>query len=103
LTKALGDVANGDLTKRLPDRGGDEIGQASRSYNLSMNEFSKMISSIKSQSSELSDIGNNLASNMAQTAASMNEIAANIHNVKTRVLNQSASVTETNATMEQVP
>jgi len=102
LTKALGDVANGDLTKRLPDRGGDEIGQASRSYNLSMNEFSKMISSIKSQSSELSDIGNNLASNMAQTAASMNEIAANIHNVKTRVLNQSASVTETNATMEQV-
>jgi len=102
LTLALNDVASGDLTKRLPDQGEDEIGQASRSYNTSMEEFSKMISSVKRQSNELSDIGTNLASNMTETAAAMNQIAANIQSIKGRVLNQSASVTETNATMEQV-
>ena len=102
LTVALSDVSNGDLTKRLPDQGNDEIGQASRSYNVSMEEFSKMISSVKRQAGTLSEIGANLASNMTETAAAMNQIAANIQSIKGRVLNQSASVTETNATMEQV-
>ena len=102
LTKALDDVANGDLTKRLPEQGEDEVGQASRSYNLSMEEFRKMISAIKSKAGLLAEIGTNLASNMTETAAAMNEIAANIQSIKGRVLNQSASVTETNATMEQV-
>jgi len=102
LTGALETVANGDLTKRLPEDSKDEIGQASRSYNQSMGEFSKMIASIKSKATDLSEIGTNLASNMTETAAAMNEIAANIQSVKGRVLNQSASVTETNATMEQV-
>jgi len=102
LTEALNSVAHGNLTDRLPEQGRDEIGQASRSYNKSMGEFSKMISSIKSKTQELSDIGNNLASNMTQTASAMNQITANIQSVKSRVLNQSASVTETNATMEQV-
>ena len=102
LTAALGDVANGDLTKRLPQDSGDEVGQASLSYNQSMDEFSKMISAIKKQAATLSEIGDDLASNMTETASAMNEIAANIKSIKGRVLNQSASVTETNATMEQV-
>jgi len=102
LTKALKNVAGGDLTTRLPDQGKDEVGEASLSYNISMDEFSKMISSIKKQASALSDIGADLASNMTETASAMNQIAANIQSIKGRVLNQSASVTETNATMEQV-
>jgi len=102
LSSSLEDVARGDLTHRLPDQGNDEIGQASRSYNQSMDEFSKMISSIKSQSGVLSDIGTDLASNMAQTASAMNEITANIQSTKSRAINQSASVTQTKSTMEQV-
>jgi len=102
LTNALQTVANGDLTKRLPEESQDELGQASRSYNQSMTEFSKMISAIKGKAQDLSEIGTNLASNMTETAAAMNQISANIQSVKGRVLNQSASVTETNATMEQV-
>ena len=102
LSGGLDDVAKGDLTRRLPEQGRDEIGMASRSFNQSMDEFSKMISSIKNQAGELSDIGGNLASNMTETASAMNEITANIQSIKGRVMNQSASVTETNATMEQV-
>jgi len=102
LTKALDDTAHGDLTKRLPELGKDEIAMASRSFNLTMEELRKMITVIKAQAVKLSDIGNDLASNMSQTASAMNEITANIKNVKGRVMNQSASVTHTNASMEQV-
>jgi len=102
LSGGLESVAKGDLTKRIPDQGKDEVGMASSSYNQSMDEFSKMIASVKNQSGVLADIGNDLASNMTETASAMNEIAANIQSIKGRVLNQSASVTETNSTMEQV-
>ena len=102
LTGALKDTADGDLTKRLPELGNDEIAEASRSFNLTMEELRKMITAIKGQAGKLSDIGNDLASNMSQTASAMNEIAANIQNVKGRVMNQSASVTHTNSNMEQV-
>jgi len=102
LSGSLESVAKGDLTKRIPDQGKDEVGIASSSYNQSMEEFSKMIASVKSQSKELAEIGNDLASNMTETASAMNEIAANIQSIKGRIMNQSASVTQTNSTMEQV-
>ncbi|MCL2232924.1 MAG: methyl-accepting chemotaxis protein [Treponema sp.] len=102
LTTTLDQTAKGDLTKRLPERGNDEIAMASRSFNTTMEELRKMIIAIKQQTGMLSSIGNDLASNMTQTASAMNEIAANIQSVKGRIINQSASVTETNSTMEQV-
>jgi len=102
LTNALKDTAKGDLTKRLPDRGRDEISLASHSFNLTMEELRKMITAIKRQSELLSAIGGDLSSNMTETASAMNQIAANIQSVKGRVMNQSASVTQTNSTMEQV-
>jgi len=102
LTGALKDTAQGDLTKKLPEAGKDEISMASRSFNQTMEELRKMIVAIKSQAGKLSDIGSDLSNNMTQTASAMNQIAENIQNVKGRVINQSASVTQTNATMEQV-
>ena len=102
LTHTLDDTANGDLTKRLPEQGRDEIARASRSFNKTMEELRKMIVAIKSQAGSLSSIGSDLADNMAKTASSMNNITANIQGIKGRIMNQSASVTQTNATMEQV-
>jgi len=102
LTQTLEDTANGDLTRRLPEIGRDEITRASRSFNKTMEELRKMISEIKNQAGSLSDIGSDLAGNMTETASAMNQIAANIQSIKGRVLNQSSSVTQTNATMEQV-
>jgi len=102
LTKTLDETARGDLTKRLSEQGTDEIAQASHSFNQTMDALGKMISAVKRQAGTLSEIGDNLANNMTQTASAMNQIAANIQTIKSRVLNQSASVTETNATMEQV-
>jgi len=104
MARILNDIANGDadLTKRLPETGGGETAEASHYFNQTMEEFRQMIITIRRQSASLSDIGNDLAGNMTETASAMNEITANIQSIKGRVLNQSASVTETNATMEQV-
>ncbi|MCL2193802.1 MAG: methyl-accepting chemotaxis protein [Treponema sp.] len=100
----LNDIASGegDLTVRLPETGSGETADASRYFNMTIEKIKELISSIKNQARELSEIGNELASNMTETASAMNQITANIQGIKSRVVNQSASVTESNATMEQV-
>ena len=102
LSKTLDESAKGDLTKRLPEDGNDEITRASRSFNQTMDALGRMIGLVKQQAGTLSEIGSDLASNMTKTASAMNQITANIQSIKGRAVNQSASVTETNATMEQV-
>ena len=102
MKQTLDETAQGDLTNRLPEKGNDEIAQASRSFNQTMEALGSMIASVKQQAGTLSSIGNDLANNMTQTASAMNKIAANIQSIKGRVQNQSASVTATNSTMEQV-
>ena len=102
LTETLDQSAKGDLTRRLPELGNDEIARASRSFNQTMGELRKMISSIKHQAGTLFTIGNDLASNMTETASAMNQITANIQSIKGRIMSQSTSVTETHSTMEQV-
>ncbi|MDR0909098.1 MAG: methyl-accepting chemotaxis protein [Spirochaetaceae bacterium] len=100
----LMDIAQGegDLTVRLPDDKKDEIGELGKGFNLTMEKIKNLVKSVKNQSISLFDIGNELASNMTETAAAINEITSNIDSIKGRVVNQSASVTETNATMEQI-
>ncbi|MDR2072032.1 MAG: methyl-accepting chemotaxis protein [Spirochaetaceae bacterium] len=92
----------GDLTKTVAIHSQDEIGDLARYFNATLAKIKNLVVTIKNQSISLFDIGNELASNMTETAAAINEITANIQSIKGRVINQSASVTETNATMEQI-
>jgi methyl-accepting chemotaxis protein len=100
----LKDIAQGegDLTVKIPEKGKDEITDLSRYFNQTIEKIRELIVIIKKEADILSGIGNDLASNMNETAAAVHEITANIQSIKGRVINQSASVTETNATMEQV-
>jgi len=102
MEKVFNIIGEGDFTPTLTAHGDDEIGHISRSFNNTLEKIRKLIKTIKNQAASLSEIGNDLASNMSETAAAVNEITANIQSIKGRVINQSASVTETNATMEQV-
>jgi len=92
----------GDLTKTVNISSKDEVGSLAMYFNKTLGKIKDLVLLIKKQAGVLSDIGNDLSSNMTETAAAINEITANIQGVKSRVINQSASVTETNATMEQV-
>jgi methyl-accepting chemotaxis protein len=92
----------GDLTKTIDVHSKDEIGDLGRYFNQTLEKIKILVVTIKQQAVSLFDIGNELASNMTETAAAINEITSNIQSIKGRVINQSASVTETNATMEQI-
>jgi methyl-accepting chemotaxis protein len=92
----------GDLTRSVDVHSKDEIGDLARYFNETLKKIKTLVITIKNQSVSLFNIGNELASNMTETAAAINQITANIQSIKGRVINQSASVTETNATMEQI-
>jgi len=92
----------GDLTKSITFKSKDEVGDLVKYFNQILNDIREMVINIRKEAGVLSDIGDNLASNMNETAAAVNEITANIQSIKGRIINQSASVSETHATMEQV-
>ncbi|MDR0623143.1 MAG: methyl-accepting chemotaxis protein [Treponema sp.] len=95
-------LGEGNLTNHLYIKSKDEIGEIAAAFNGALEKIKTLIFTIKNQTSALFDIGNELSTNMTETAAAINEITANIQSIKDRVINQSASVTETNATMEQI-
>jgi len=92
----------GDLTRSITVTSNDEIGSLALYFNKTLEKIRNLIVTIKKEAASLHDVGNDLASNMTETAAAVNQITANIRSIKQRVINQSASVTETHATMEQV-
>jgi methyl-accepting chemotaxis protein len=95
-------LGEGDLTGQLNIKSRDEIGDMAAVFNGTLEKMKNLVATIKNRSVALFDIGNELSSNMTETAASIDQITSNIQNIKNRVINQSASVTETNATMEQI-
>jgi methyl-accepting chemotaxis protein len=104
VTNTLKDISEGegDLTKTIAVQTKDEIGALAKYFNQTLEKIRNLVVTIKKEATRLSDIGNDLASNMNETASAINEITANIQSIKSRVINQSASVTQTNATMEQI-
>ena len=92
----------GNLSQRIKITRNDEIGRMASLFNKTLDMICEMVVLVKDQSSNLSNVGNELSENMNQTSNAVTEISGNIQKIKGQVLSQSASVTETNATMEQV-
>jgi methyl-accepting chemotaxis protein len=101
---ALQNIAQGegDLTVRLPVHGNDEITDMAEYFNETIEKIGVSIRHVGMNSTDLEEIGNELASNMTETASAINEISANIEGVKQQALTQAASVTETAATVEEI-
>jgi len=91
-----------DLTKRISICSVDELGTVAGMVNAFCEHLGSGIKNIRNETDTLSDIGNDLSSNMNDTAVAVNQITANVQSIKSRILNQSASVSETHATMEQL-
>jgi methyl-accepting chemotaxis protein len=91
-----------DLTRRISICSVDELGTIAGMVNTFCEHLVGGIKNIKNEADILSGRGNDLSSNMADTAAAVNEITANVQSIKVRIQNQSASVSETHATMEQL-
>ena len=101
---ALRNIAQGegDLTVRLPVHGNDEITDMAEYFNETIAKIGASIQQVGVNSNTMEEIGNELASNMTETASAVNEISANIDGVKQQAMTQAASVTETAATIEEI-
>jgi methyl-accepting chemotaxis protein len=104
VTDTLKDISEGegDLTRTIKVTGNDEISDLSSYFNKTLEKIRTLVVTIKGKTVILHDTGNELASNMNQTAVSISQINTNIQGIKGQVISQSASVTETGATMEQI-
>ncbi len=92
----------GDLTVRLPIHGNDEITSLSEYFNQTIAKIGNAIKSVDDNSGVMQSIGDELSSNMTETASALNEISANIEGVKEQAMTQAASVTETAGTVEEI-
>ena len=92
----------GDLTVRLPIHGNDEVTDLSQYFNQTIEKIGSSIKSVGGSATIMQSIGDELSSNMTETASAINEITANIDGVKQQTLNQAASVTETSSTVEEI-
>ncbi len=101
---ALKNIAQGegDLTVRLPVHGNNEVTDLSEYFNETISKIGSSIKQVSLSSTDMENIGNELASNMTETASAVNQISANIDGVKQQALTQAASVTETAATIEEI-
>ena len=104
VVSALKNIAQGegDLTVRLPVHGNDEVTDLSEYFNETIEKIGSPIRQVGVNSDAMEEIGNELASNMTETASAVNEISANIDGVKQQTMNQAASVTETSSTVEEI-
>ena len=101
---ALQNIAQGegDLTVRLPVTGNDEITDMAEYFNQTIEKIGASIRQVGVNSTTMEEIGDELASNMTETASAVNQISANIDGVKQQAMTQAASVTETAATVEEI-
>ncbi|MCL2832538.1 MAG: methyl-accepting chemotaxis protein, partial [Treponema sp.] len=100
LTKPIGEViktfeviARGDLTVTIPIKGKDEITKMTAFLNQTNSKVKEMVINIRKEVLALSEIGNQLAGNMTETAVTVSEISSNIQTAQNQIINQSASVT----------
>ena len=72
LKQGLSDIANGegDLTKRLPVQGKDEVSQASEVFNKMMNNFAQLVHQVRQASIQVSQKVDSLTSSADRVAQS---------------------------------
>jgi len=104
VAETLKDISSGegDLTKTIIISSKDEMGDMAEYFNKTLEKIKQLVISVRKEGFELSEIGNDLAGQMTETAASVNQITANIQSIKGRIVNQADSVSQASATMGQV-
>ncbi len=107
LNQAIGVLQNlaqgeGDLTRRITVNSQDEIQVMADLMNQTLEKVAGLVRGVRTQAERLTNVGEELSSNIIQTSAAIREISANIQSVNNQVINQSSSVTETSTTMEEI-
>ncbi len=101
-SSALSVVSSGDLTVELDVKSNNEVGKMFSDFNRTMQTLRHLIYTIQSSSQKLSDVGDNLAQNMTESASTMQQMGDNISAVKDKSLVQASSVDDTAQTVATI-
>jgi methyl-accepting chemotaxis protein len=92
----------GDLTQRLTIYANDEIGGVGTHFNETLDKIHNLVVNIKQQSGNLSETGEELSGNMAETAAAIGKITEAILRVKEQADEQSIGVSQTGGATRKI-
>ena len=101
-SSALSVVSSGDLTVELDVKSNNEVGKMFSDFNSTMENLRHLIYTIQSSAQKLSDVGDNLAQNMTESASTMQQMGDNISAVKDKSLVQASSVEDTAQTVATI-
>jgi len=96
MTRGLQDIASGDgdLTRRLPAGGEDEISQASRAFNSMMDKLHELIRRVVGSSQELSQAAERVSAVSEQTSQEVERQRSEIEQVATAMNEMAATAQE---------
>ncbi|MFH2114323.1 MAG: methyl-accepting chemotaxis protein, partial [Spirochaetota bacterium] len=98
-------LAKGDFSVDIADRflrRRDEVGDLARAFSTMADNVRSLLAAIVQENAYLQANGRELGAKMMETASAMNQISANTSTIKRQTVNQSASVTQTHATLEEI-
>jgi len=98
----LQNITAGDLTQEITATGKDEISRMTLMLKETQDSIRTILSDIDSRARKLEEVGDELSKIMNESAATLSQISASMVDMMGKALNQSASVTETNSTMNQI-
>ena len=99
---ALKNIAQGegDLTVRLSVAGNDEVSELSKYFNQTIEKIADSVKSVGKSAAAMQHVGDELASNMTETASAVYEISANISGIKKQMLSHAASVVAVGSSLQ---
>ena len=102
LDKLMKQASSGQLNAKGQWKGRDEVASITKSYNSLVDSLSQFFNELNLRMADMEDGGNDLASNMEETAAAVYQIKANIDSSMKQIRSQEDSVHETASAVNQV-
>lgn len=93
---------DGDLTKRLPQNGNDELSDLSIYFNKTIEKISTLVKSIKDESVIMDSVATSLSENMNETTDAVQTIDENVGLIKNQIILQKEDVTNTSGKMKRI-
>lgn len=94
-------TGSGDLSARLEVRAQDELGRLAGYFNDFAENLSSRIRTIQEETKKLRSIGSTLYEGMQNTTQASTEVSETLRTIQESMIQQSASVVESSATLQQ--
>jgi hemerythrin-like metal-binding protein len=95
-------VEDGDISRQINLRPGDEIGEIAGSFDRTLENLKNLVMIIRNEAEAVDEIGEDLSASMNKTAEAMNEINAAVKHIRGQITTQAGSVDTSNAAVNRI-